>query len=179
MGRHGLAGAGRSRKHVEHFRNLFPDAGGRRTLIPQYMCAPKQPHFLSKGNCRDFDPGLFEYAPRLGIERDERLEGEQRVAKAKLICGGVRGYRPECPVREQCLKWALEAGQTGVHGGVHIRPETLLRYRAEKKEEQDAAEAQAPEDHGEQLAERPPSVLRHPDRTAGGALPGHLRQASA
>jgi len=64
--------------------------------------------------CRGADPGLF-FADGDG----------DRTGVARRICGG-------CPVRDECLEWALEARATfGVWGGTTEQERRrLLRHSA-------------------------------------------------
>ncbi|EHN74513.1 regulatory protein [Streptomyces coelicoflavus ZG0656] len=67
--------------------------------------------------CRTEDPDLFF---PIGTTGPAALQTEQ----AKAVCR-------TCPVREQCLRWALDTGQTlGVWGGT-----SELERRAVKRRE--------------------------------------------
>ncbi len=60
-----------------------------------------------RGICRDSDASVF-FPPTSFEHKPER---EAREAKAKSICAG-------CPVRVQCLEWALAVREPhGVWGG--------------------------------------------------------------
>jgi WhiB family redox-sensing transcriptional regulator len=65
-------------------------------------------HWVKDAKC---DPATAEYffSP---IERDELI--------AVKICG-------QCPVMEQCLKWALAHGPEGTWGGMTEKERTALR----------------------------------------------------
>jgi WhiB family redox-sensing transcriptional regulator len=68
--------------------------------------ADERPDFDGPMACADVsDPDLFFPVSRPGSRRYA-----QEAKPAKLICGG-------CPVRAECLEYALEAGEEGVWGG--------------------------------------------------------------
>jgi WhiB family transcriptional regulator, redox-sensing transcriptional regulator len=55
--------------------------------------------------CRDEDPELFFPMGKSG-------PAIQQLAEAKAVC-------ERCPVKDECLRWALETGQNdGVWGGL-------------------------------------------------------------
>lgn len=60
-----------------------------------------------RGRCRALDSEDF-FPP---LHAEQRLEREAREAKAKAICA-------DCPVRAECLDWALSTREPhGVWGG--------------------------------------------------------------
>ncbi|MFE9058064.1 WhiB family transcriptional regulator [Streptomyces mutabilis] len=66
--------------------------------------------------CRTEDPDLFF---PLGTTGPAALQTEQ----AKAVCR-------RCPVREQCLRWALDTGQSiGVWGGTSEMERRALKRR--------------------------------------------------
>lgn len=66
--------------------------------------------------CRHEDPELF-FPVGTGPEAQEQTREAQAVCR-------------RCPVREPCLEWALESGQTsGIWGGCSERDLGLLRRR--------------------------------------------------
>ena len=66
--------------------------------------------------CLDEDPELFFPIGSTGPAVHQEIE-------AKQVCG-------RCPVREQCLTWALEAGQDhGVWGGLTEDERRSLKRR--------------------------------------------------
>ncbi|WP_320772959.1 WhiB family transcriptional regulator [Streptomyces sp. CRN 30] len=66
--------------------------------------------------CRDEDPDLFF---PIGTSGPALLQTEQ----AKAVCH-------RCPVREQCLRWALDTGQSiGVWGGTGENERRALKRR--------------------------------------------------
>ncbi|SBT94154.1 WhiB family transcriptional regulator, redox-sensing transcriptional regulator [Streptomyces sp. DI166] len=67
--------------------------------------------------CRREDPDLFF---PIGTSGPALIQ----TARAKAVCG-------RCPVRERCLRWALETGQAvGVWGGTSEVERLALRRRA-------------------------------------------------
>ena len=67
--------------------------------------------------CRHEDPDLFF---PIGTTGPALVQQEQ----AKAVCR-------RCPVREQCLEWALDTGQTiGVWGGTSENERRALKRRA-------------------------------------------------
>ncbi|MFE0103430.1 WhiB family transcriptional regulator [Streptomyces sp. NPDC059009] len=73
--------------------------------------------WLQRAACRDEDPELFFPVGTKGPAlRDVRA--------AKRICA-------RCPVRGQCLRWALATGQdSGVWGGTSPEERMMLRHAA-------------------------------------------------
>ncbi|MFF8646483.1 WhiB family transcriptional regulator [Streptomyces sp. NPDC015345] len=70
--------------------------------------------------CREEDPDLFFPIGNTG-------PALLQIAEAKAVCR-------RCPVMEQCLQWALEAGQDeGVWGGLSEDERRSLRRRAARK----------------------------------------------
>lgn len=70
--------------------------------------------------CRDEDPDLFFPIGTTG----PALMPE---AEAKAVCG-------RCPVREPCLRWAVEAGQDlGIWGGTNETERRRLKRRAARR----------------------------------------------
>ncbi|NJP53237.1 WhiB family transcriptional regulator [Streptomyces sp. SBST2-5] len=70
----------------------------------------------ARAACRDEDPDLFF---PIGTTGPALVQTEQ----AKAVCR-------RCPVREQCLDWALETGQsTGVWGGTGETERRALERR--------------------------------------------------
>lgn len=66
--------------------------------------------------CRTEDPDLFF---PIGTSGPALMQAEQ----AKAVCR-------HCPVREQCLQWALETGQSiGVWGGTDETERRALKRR--------------------------------------------------
>ena len=64
-----------------------------------------------RGRCRDLDPDLF-FPPLDGESADQR-HARERAAKA--VCAA-------CPVRDECLSWALaNRERLGVWGGLTER----------------------------------------------------------
>ena len=83
------------------------------------------PAWMDRAACLEHDPETWH-----------PLKGEhERRKDAKTICNGRKGNRqqkpiPPCPVREQCLAWALEVGQDhGVWGGLSEDERRALKRR--------------------------------------------------
>ncbi|MFH9661109.1 WhiB family transcriptional regulator [Streptomyces sp. NPDC017248] len=71
--------------------------------------------------CRTEDPDLFF---PIGTTGPAQVQTQQ----AKAVCG-------RCPVREQCLGWALDSGQIiGVWGGTTELERQALRRRARSRQ---------------------------------------------
>ncbi|MFE6486965.1 WhiB family transcriptional regulator [Streptomyces sp. NPDC057757] len=70
--------------------------------------------------CRSVDPDLFFPIGSTGPALFQ-------INGAKAVCQG-------CPVREQCLEWALETGQSvGVWGGTSENERRALLRRASRR----------------------------------------------
>ncbi|MDX2592539.1 MULTISPECIES: WhiB family transcriptional regulator [Streptomyces] len=70
--------------------------------------------------CRQEDPDLFF---PIGTTGPAQVQAQQ----AKKVCG-------HCPVREQCLDWALDTGQSiGIWGGTTETERRALRRRARSR----------------------------------------------
>lgn len=66
--------------------------------------------------CRDEDPELFFPVSEVG-------PGAEQVAQAKAVCA-------RCPVRAECLEYALENGlDHGIFGGLTEQERRRLRTR--------------------------------------------------
>jgi WhiB family transcriptional regulator, redox-sensing transcriptional regulator len=74
--------------------------------LPDLLTAPATT-WQQRGLCREGDSSIF-FPPTHFEHKPER---EAREAKAKAICA-------RCPVRSECLEWALETREPfGVWGG--------------------------------------------------------------
>ena len=72
--------------------------------------------WAASGACRHSDPELFFPVTTTGAAASQ-------VARAKAVCRG-------CPVRDECLEFALDSGQAfGVWGGTTGEERRLLRRR--------------------------------------------------
>lgn len=70
----------------------------------------------ARGACRGSDPDLFFPVAARG-------PALRQLAKAKQVC-------ERCPVRVQCLEYALQSGQSfGVWGGASEEERRLMRRR--------------------------------------------------
>ena len=71
--------------------------------------------------CRDEDPELFFPLSEIG-------PGARQVDRAKAICG-------RCPVRAQCLEYAIDNGlDHGIFGGTTETERRTLRRRARRNQ---------------------------------------------
>lgn len=71
--------------------------------------------------CREEDPDLFF---PIGSSGPALVQAED----AKAVCGA-------CPVRDQCLEWALENGQdAGVWGGMDENERRALKRRRSRQQ---------------------------------------------
>lgn len=92
------------------------------TIVPIFQLPPRP--WLDQAACRGLDPALFH------PQRGEPTE------PAKRVCAS-------CPVRQECLDWALEANEKhGVWGGMSERQRRQLRIAA------NIASRERPIDHG-------------------------------
>jgi len=71
----------------------------------------------TRAACRDEDPELFFPVSEMG-------PGARQVARAKAVCAS-------CPVRAECLAYALDAGlDNGIFGGLTERERrSMIRSR--------------------------------------------------
>lgn len=79
------------------------------------MSAHYTGHWREHASCRNYDPELF--FPIAGRGSEPYVK---QVAEAKTVCSF-------CPVREQCLNFAMERIQTGVAGGLDEFERAALR----------------------------------------------------
>ena len=95
-------------RKVHNIAHRLTDAGyernGEVTRAPKLILTwTVVPDFFDRAACANEDPALF-YS-RWGVDTGY-------TARAKRICGG-------CPVRLECLKWALKNGERyGIWGGL-------------------------------------------------------------
>lgn len=62
-------------------------------------------NWQKRGRCRDMNPELFFPVGTKG-------PAIAQIAEAKAVCA-------KCPVRTECLEWAIESGQEyGIFGGM-------------------------------------------------------------
>jgi WhiB family transcriptional regulator, redox-sensing transcriptional regulator len=77
---------------------------------------PQHDGWAERGACRHSDPELF-------FPVADRGPALRQLAKAKRVC-------ERCPVRVQCLEYALQSGQRfGVWGGASEEERRLMRRR--------------------------------------------------
>ncbi len=69
-----------------------------------------------RGRCRDLDPDLF-FPP---VESESSEQRQARESAAKAVCSA-------CPVRAECLSWALaHRERLGVWGGLTERERQVV-----------------------------------------------------
>ncbi|MFJ4898266.1 WhiB family transcriptional regulator [Streptomyces sp. NPDC088727] len=77
-------------------------------------------NWRERAACREEDPDLFF---PIGATGPALVQAED----AKAVCHG-------CPVRAECLRWALENGQdTGVWGGLDETERRALKRRSRRR----------------------------------------------
>ena len=92
-------------------------AATTRATVREPLAGHVQPgDFRHRAACRRVDPEVFFPAAESG----PRYEARVRIAKA--VCAG-------CPVREQCLTWALSALPDGIAGGMTEQERRIERAR--------------------------------------------------
>jgi len=74
--------------------------------------------FRHRAACRDVDPELFYPTAEFGLEYDAQ------VGAAKAVCA-------RCPVRVECLVWALDSLPYGVAGGLTEQERREARVTSE------------------------------------------------
>jgi WhiB family redox-sensing transcriptional regulator len=83
---------------------------------PVMSSYPQHDGWAARGACRHSDPELFFPVAARG-------PALRQLAKAKAVC-------QRCPVRVQCLEYALQSGQRfGVWGGASEEERRLMRRR--------------------------------------------------
>lgn len=119
--------------------------------------------------CLGEDPELFFPTAEPGTAMYEA-----QVAQAKTVCGG-------CPVRLQCLTYALEAISDGVAGGMTSTERRAERRRQRATVRRAVAVASAPAPARLLEVARPASASRDEVKAAGLALlaAGHSARAAA
>jgi WhiB family redox-sensing transcriptional regulator len=61
------------------------------------------------------DPGIF-----VGPDGEANSDREFRETEAKLVCVG-------CPLREECLSWAVDLKEVGIWGGTNDEERKVIR----------------------------------------------------
>jgi WhiB family transcriptional regulator, redox-sensing transcriptional regulator len=92
------------------------------------MSYPRRDGWEARGACKHSDPELF-------FPVTARGPALRQLAKAKQVC-------ERCPVRVQCLEYALQSGQSfGVWGGASEEERRLMRRRRLRRRRAAAAVA--------------------------------------
>jgi WhiB family redox-sensing transcriptional regulator len=87
------------------------------TLVMSYA---EHEGWEAQGACKHSDPDLF-------FPVASRGPALRQLAKAKKVC-------ERCPVRTQCLEYALQSGQSfGVWGGASEEERRLMRRRLRRR----------------------------------------------
>ena len=83
-----------------------------------FEAMPKLPEWIADAPCSQADPELFF---------PDAHESRANVALAKRVCAA-------CPVRQECLEWALDRGEKfGIYGGLtSTQRREVLRQRAKE-----------------------------------------------
>lgn len=125
------------------------------TASSRGLTSPRLVDWRDLGACNGEDPDLFAPDGTTG-------HWALRTAQAKTICG-------RCPVREQCLEWALDTRQEyGIYGGLTEDERWTLRRRQ-------ARHARKPVQNPRGPKQPPPASMRelfdrHTSPTTGGHL---------
>lgn len=98
----------------------------RRGKAPKFMQFGLPPTDVLEGSiCDSTTSYLFD---QMVGEHERPPSREYRHAQARNICNGTGGFAP-CPVRAQCLVWALENEELGVYGGHSVSTRMVNRYK--------------------------------------------------
>ena len=83
-----------------------------------FEAMPKLPEWIADAPCSQADPELFF---------PDAHESRANIALAKRMCAA-------CPVRQECLEWALDRGEKfGIYGGLtSTQRRKVLRQRAKE-----------------------------------------------
>lgn len=100
--------------------------------LKKLAAALRENDWVKDAACRDADPDIF-------FEHNGHADGAISVTEAKGYCNGNE-YVEECPVRVQCLEYAMVANERyGVWGGLDEAERRSLkrdiRYRRKLREE--------------------------------------------
>jgi WhiB family redox-sensing transcriptional regulator len=83
--------------------------------------------FRHRAACREEDPELFFPVGNTG-------PALLQIEEAKAVCN------TRCPVREQCLQWAMQAGQdAGVWGGLSEDERRAMKRRSARQRSRQGA----------------------------------------
>lgn len=101
-------------------------------IEPQFKHDQRHTAWIDAAACRGEDPELFFPVGASPVAADQ-------TERAKRVCRS-------CPVRRECLRWALDTFQdAGVWGGLDEEERRVLR-RQRRRERRDAAVALAARD---------------------------------
>lgn len=103
------------------------------------------PSQLRDAPCRLAAPGVFDIPPPpsklISLTRMEKADRRRQIEYAKRYCNGTT-TRAACGFRETCLRWALEARERGVAGGVEVTAAMIERHYKAKKEAERATQSE-------------------------------------
>lgn len=117
-----------------------------------------------EAKCKDVDTDLF-YPPR-----DRRLY-KGIADQAKAICWGTGEDDPECPVRRQCLWYAISMEDThGIWGGMSHRERSHLQRKFNRMNSDQSFKQYVMEHDGGAKAKR--FIKKVPRQQAGGNSTG-------
>lgn len=89
-------------------------------------------YWTDRAACKGQVPTELFFPPRIKVVYDEMAK------EAKKACFGQNGRRP-CPVKDQCLEWAITTNELfGIYGGMSHRERNAL-VRKRHREAQDQA----------------------------------------
>ena len=108
-------------EHPSKARPVRPATKTARTVADKLASLEAEARWQDRAACKGMDPTIFfgpEYAETVKEKRD-------REDAAKAVC-------TTCPVREECLEYALDAREAyGIWGGLtELERKALLRRRA-------------------------------------------------
>ena len=108
-------------EHPSRARPVRPANKTARTVADKLASLEAEARWQDRAACKGMDPQIFfgpEYAETVKEKRD-------REDAAKAVC-------TTCPVREECLEYALDAREAyGIWGGLtELERKALLRRRA-------------------------------------------------
>ena len=103
-------------------------------IEPKFRRDPRETWWIEQGRCIDKDPELFFPTGTTG-------PAIEQIARAIEVCDA-------CPVRSECLEWALDTCQdAGVWGGLSEEDRREIR-RARRRAAAAAAAMRFPADDG-------------------------------
>jgi WhiB family redox-sensing transcriptional regulator len=103
-----------------------PTARGRLITEPTFRHDPRETAWIERASCLDQDPELFFPVGTTGA-------AVVQAERAKVVCAA-------CPVRGECLHWALDTCQdAGVWGGLDEEERRVIRRQRRRALAEQAA----------------------------------------